>query len=207
MFSRNTLIVSSLLALIGLGAAFLGLNFRIAKSATTVNQQVSTYSYGFEKGKSLQVHGPLSLVVDGPNNLRRILARRMDTELLASSVTETILEDSVQTGIDHYQLYVDLAENAVIWSPFFANSRLTVNFAFSSSGDLSWLDQDVVAFSSEDGQGVAVRGELQLTDSTYGLLSRPAYLSHLAGEVHSRVDEAIRKALENPSNPGLSVNQ
>lgn len=206
MVSRKTLVFSSLLALIGLGAAFLWLNFRLSKNATKVNQQVSTYSFGFEAGESLQVHKPLILVVNGQDKLSRIMARRMDGRLLAGSITRMIHEEAVQPSGSHFQLYVDLADQAVIWSPFYAHSRLNLNFAFSSNGDLSWLDQDVVTYSGEDGQVVAVRGELQLTDNTYGLISRPAYLLHLVDEVILRVDEAIRKALENPTNPDLNAN-
>lgn len=58
-------------------------------------------------------------------------------------------------------------------------------------------------FSSEQGQAVAVQGEIQLADTTFGVISRPAYLSHLADEIVRRFDEAIRKALASPANPAL----
>jgi hypothetical protein len=50
---------------------------------------------------------------------------------------------------------------------------------------------------------VALQGEIQLSDITFGLISRPAYLSHLADEIVVRVNEAIRKALTSPTNPAL----
>jgi len=80
---------------------------------------------------------------------------------------------------------------------------LAVNFVFSSNGDLSWQDEEVVAFTSDQGKVVAVKGDIQLSDTSFGLISWPAYQTHLADELAQRIDEAILRALAGPTNPAL----
>ena len=203
MFRKKMFVVGLIFALLGLGAIFLWLNFKAARSMTKADQQVSTSSFGFEKGESVQAKEPLSVVVEGDDGLLNIVDRQIERNFLNGNQAGIILEKEVRTDIDHFQVVVDLKNNALIWTPFYARSQVEANFAFSSNGDLSWRDQDAIEFSSEQGQAVAVRGSIQLSDTTYGLISRPAYLSYLSEEIVVRVDKAIRKALANPTNPAL----
>lgn len=191
------------LIIIGLVGIFWLLNFKLARNTTRVESQISTYSSGFEKGQSLPVGTSLRLVVEGQDSLAQTVAKRLEREFLDGPITRIDREQTVQTGVDQFQVVVTLVGRQVFWSPFYAQSSLNVNFAFSSNGDLSWRDQEVMAFTSEQGQIVAVGGDLQLRDTTFGLLSWPAYRTHLADELAWRIEEAILKALDSPTNPAL----
>jgi len=205
MFTRKMLIFWLVFVLIGLVAITLLFNFQIARSATRVEHQISTSSFGFDSGESLSDNAPLTLVVEGPDQLSKAIAIRLEHQFLEGPITRVTRANIVQSDIRQFQVVVSVADPAVIWSPFYAQTQLAVNFKFSSNGDFSWRDKDSIVFSSDQGQMVAVSGDLQLSDTTYGLISRPAYLNHLADEIASQIDEAIRKALASPTNPALPI--
>ena len=205
MFTRKMLIFWLVFVLIGLVAITLLFNFQIARSAIGVEHQISTSSFGFDSGESLSDNAPLTLVVEGQDQLSRAIATRLEHQFLEGRITQVTRANIVQSDIRQFQVVVSMADPVVIWSLFYAQTRLAVDFKFSSNGDLSWRDKDSIAFSSDQGQVVAVSGDLQLSDTTYGLISRPAYLNHLADAIALQIDEAIRKALANPMNPALTV--
>jgi hypothetical protein len=167
------------------------LNFRLARSTTSIDHSLSTYKTGEILPDSMAPGFTLSYVVTSEGQLSEALA----TALLAEFETLPALGSS-KTIVDPQRagsvplLLVDLAADR-LWTPFYGQATITAQIFFADDGDVPWpLDEPVVF---RDSPAIKADGQFVITDTTWGLISKPAYADHLA----QALARAVAAALEN----------
>ncbi|KKG14279.1 hypothetical protein EO98_09965 [Methanosarcina sp. 2.H.T.1A.6] len=186
-------IVLSALVLAVVLSSFYVLDFKAARSETLANSVVSAYSTG---DPQIDFPGRIYLYVEGDDFILKSLTESLGDELEKSGM-EVLVVDSVEEKYDSQTLLVNLTESEGLYTPVYASSDLNILFFYTSTGeDTKYFEQFkegnvTVAFvntGSPEGEKL-VRGDLELQDSTKGIVSQKAHRMHLA-------EEAARKTVE-----------
>ena len=178
MFERHKMwwLVAGALLLILLALNFL--SFWAARSTTETNHSLSTYRAGETLPDSMMPDFTLSYAVNGEGQLAAALASALQAELEAQTSVDTAMSIS---GLPQNKpapfLLVDLSSDR-LWMPFYGRTTLKAQIYYAHDGDAPWpLDEPIVF---EDSPAVKADGEFTLVDTTWGLISKPAYNQHLA---------------------------
>jgi pimeloyl-ACP methyl ester carboxylesterase len=94
---------------------------------------------------------------------------------------------------------VDIIRDAVTWTPLYGRASPTFQVIFASDGDVTWRDTGTVFMSNDIGPVVRLYGTFEQADSTYGLLSRPAYIRLLNESAAEQIVKSLSNALERPA--------
>jgi hypothetical protein len=175
--------IIGLLALtVGLTAAlFLSLNFRIAQSDTASEYRLATYRRGNDQAEAMQIGEGLNVAVNGHGDFVERLRQALMAELSTANVFSSgELLAGTNAQDDTLHLLVELEQETMFWSPFYASSQLTAAVIYASDGDLSWRGMSPVVMESGDALLIWADGELQISDTSAGLISRPSYQRMLA---------------------------
>lgn len=181
-------LVIVLLVLIGLALNFL--DFQIAQSTTQVSHDLGTARAGEALPGNMAPGQRLYFVVRGEDAVAQALRVALEEAL---EQTRAIGEATDVSGLQTEQraplLLVEPAPQR-LWMPVYGEATVTVQVYFAYDGDAPWpLSQPMVL---EESPAVMASGEFVLTDTSWGLLSKPAYTRHLA----QALAEAIAAALE-----------
>lgn len=190
--------VFPILLMVILGAMFLMVDFRLAKSTSEIRRTLQKYSYA--KGdQGLDIPDHVQVVVSGRESLNEKLQRAMVDQLQQRSAFRHVDSlTSVDQGGDDPVLAVQLEKRFWLWTPLFGKSDFHVKVNYASNGDLSWRDDDVAQFSSSevpDSGVVWLSGEFDLTDTSWGLTSWVGYREHVAGELAKGITEGVMRQL------------
>jgi hypothetical protein len=134
----------------------------------------------------------LTISVAGEERLAEALSKALQTELEAQTSVGTAMitpHDRAQ-GRRGPLLLIDLASDQ-LWTPFYGHTTSNAHIYYAYDGDAPWLLDEPVVF--RDSPAVKADGEFTLVDTTWGLISKPAYTQHLA----QALAEAIAVALQN----------
>ncbi|MGD8804821.1 MAG: hypothetical protein PVH65_03180 [Chloroflexota bacterium] len=177
-------------ALVALLLALNFLSFRVAQSKTETNHSLSTYRSGETLPDSMASGFRLWLVVDGQDQLAEALAQALQVELERNTAVDsvTIATDLPEPGAGPV-LLVDLTSDR-LWTPPYGRATLAAQVFFAYNGDAPWpLDEPVVFRVSP---AVKADGEFTVEDTTWGLVSKPAYTEHLAQALAQDVAAALQ---------------
>jgi hypothetical protein len=173
------------------------LNFRVARSRTEENHSLSTYRTGESLPDSMASGFRLSLVVDGQDQLAEAVATALQAELEENTTVDsvTITTDTPDSGASPV-LLVDLASDR-LWTPVYGRATLTAQLFFAYDGDAPWpLDEPVVFRVSP---AVKADGQFTIEDTTWGLISKPAYSEHLAQALADAMATALQSNAFRPA--------
>jgi len=165
-------------------------NFRVAHSATETNHTLSTYRTGETLPQSMSPPFYLSYAVTGGGQLAEALAAALEVELeeVTAVDTATILADPQQKQNEPI-LLVDLASDR-LWTPVYGRSTVKAQLFYAYDGDAPWpLDEPVVFRVSP---AVKADGQFTVDDTSWGLLSKPAYDEHLAQALAETIASALQ---------------
>jgi hypothetical protein len=168
------------------------LSFRAARSSTETNHSFSTYRTGETMPDSMTPGFTLSYSVTGEDRLAEALSTALQAELEAQTSVGavTITPPDPERSTQDPLLLVDLVSDR-LWTPFYGHTTLNARIYYAYDGDAPWpLDEPVVFRGSP---AVKADGEFTLVDTTWGLISKPAYTQHLA----QALAEAVADALQN----------
>jgi hypothetical protein len=181
-----------LLAFLLLAVVFLALDFKVARSTTTADSQVST----IRSGEGYDERPPLVVYVQAPDNLagplRRALFNRVGTDAPFSTIA---LAESPAADPGSAALVVVVDRRTYIWTPLYATADLGVRIAFASDGRVDWNELGEIDTVMQNSPAVRLSGDLTIRDNSFGLISHPGYRSHIAGQISDRVVETIKTAL------------
>ncbi|HOG45461.1 MAG TPA: hypothetical protein PLJ35_03635 [Anaerolineae bacterium] len=177
MKTRNILVIAAVACALVLGGLWL-LQFRMLRSHTVEEHTIATFSTGSNEASTRRGVG-VDLVVAGQGALAQQLRRALVAQLEATpAFGQVTLLDSAPERAAGFGLIVELAEPQLLWTPVYARATSTAKVTFSMDGNLSWCDQAAVAM--QPGDGPWVRGEVRLTDTSWGLSTLPGYRRLLA---------------------------
>lgn len=183
-------------------SSFYILDFKVARSETLIDSAVSAYSTG---DPLIHFPGKVYLYVEGDDSVSKTLREKLAAELEKAGGHVSIAE-AFEEKYDSQALLVNISKHKGLYTPFYASSDIAILFFYTSTGeDTKYFEQFkegniTVIFKntgSRNGEKL-IRGDLELRDSTKGLISQKAYREHLASEsakeIVSRLEQNIRKS-------------
>lgn len=198
---RFTVWIVLLVILIAVGA-FLWLDIRVVQGETAVESQVETYAFSASSEEMpLLLEQDLALYVIAPERLQDDLTAALVEQLGTSPyVRDVNRRQPPAAAAPDSVLVVEIDEANVLWTPFYARSRLPVTVAYASDGEVAWIDEEVVRLNNDEPvEGLVVRlsGEFQVTDTAYGVMSLPGYYHYLGRQLAIRINESVAESLAN----------
>lgn len=179
-----------------LAAAFLLLNFRLAYSGTSANTNAVTASSGDAVPTALQQREKITLCITGEGPLVGVLQDTLAAKLREAGLGEVEVTRALMNNYPNPVLRVDVGQPGVLWTPFYGSSRFQVTAGFVSNGVTATLNAQPVEFETGEGPAVNMSAEYNLSDRSFGILSRPGYYQILADWLANSIVEAVRKLYE-----------
>lgn len=192
MDARRTLLVAVLLLAL-LTAVFAFADVRVMESETTAEASVGTSQLG---DATAPVERPVQLLVLGEEPHASALGAELAaTDSMPFQTMEQVPEPT--TEWNGSILVLSLRERSVQYNPVAPSGRVTVGFAFVGSGNVSLatgLATAETALVVTNADPYVVQGEVTVTDRSRGLVSRPAYRSHLQSTLSEELARALGRA-------------
>ena len=173
--------------------AFNFLNFHVSSSRNHSHFSVGTARSGEALPADMTVPFRLAYQVRGADRLVEPLADALQTEL---SGLPTVLEaapvaERAAAEAGAPLLVVEVNADAYFWTPFYARGTATAVFYFDSEGDVAWQSGDPLVL--ETSPAIKSEGEFTLEDSSWGLISKPAYAQHLSAALAQSIADGLHK--------------
>lgn len=188
----KALIVLGVLAIFS--AVFLFTGFHVASSNTQSDNGITTASSGEGLPVAMEHREPITLVVKGEGGLADALRDTLTAELSHAGLGDIKVSPTVDPALTTPVLVVDVGNPKIIWTPFYATSRLTVRAGYSSFGDASFLESGTTFTSNVNGPAMTMTAEYNVNDTSMGLISRPAYDYILANWLTRQLVTVLTKA-------------
>ncbi|MDD3247719.1 MAG: hypothetical protein PHF18_12850 [Methanosarcina sp.] len=200
--AENTAAKKILLSVLILAVAlssFYVLEFKAARSETRANSVVSAYSTG---NPQIDFPGRIYLYVEGEDSISKSLRESLESELEKADMKVSVT-DAVEEKYDSQTLLVNVSKHDGLYTPVYASSDLNILFFYTSTGeDTKYFEQFkegnvTVAFVNtgfREGEKL-IRGNMELQDSTTGIVSLKAYRKHLAEETAKKTVEQLQQQI------------
>jgi hypothetical protein len=177
---KNRRLWMSLAGIALLSVAFWFLNFRLAASNTQSQNNITTTGIGDGLPDVIQHRENINLALVGEGLLVTALQEALVTEVNNAGIGTVRLVEGNEPKYQNPVLIVRVESPDLFWTPFFATSQFTVQAGYSSSGDVTLVGKAPVTIDNRYGPALAMYGEYQVSDRSWGLLSRPGYHQILA---------------------------
>lgn len=133
----------------------------------------------------------LTFSVTGDEALARVLTPDLEEQLEAmpSVGAATAVPASQQNEAAPF-LLVELSPER-LWTPFYGRATVNAQVYFAYDGDAPWPLDEAVVFDTSP--AVKAHGEFTVVDTSWGLISKPAYNEHLARALAKAVATALEE--------------
>jgi hypothetical protein len=175
-----------------LWAAFWCLNFRIAASNTKSEHNNSTTSIGDGLPDVMQRREKINLVLVGEGPLIGALPKALAIEMNKAGMEDIELVQGIEPKARQPALLVKVESPSLLWTPFFATSQSTAQAGYSSTGNTTFMGETSVTMSNEDGPILNMYGEYEVSDRSWGLISRPSYYQTLAEYLARKIVSTLK---------------
>ncbi len=178
------------IALLVLLLAFNFISFRAARSTTGANHTLSTYRMGDTLPANMMTGFDLSYSVNGDERFVAELEKALKTEIEAQTAvgTATAVPGPPEI-VDSPLLLVDLTSDR-LWTPFYGKATIMAQIFYAYDGQAPWPLEEPVALL--DSPAVKADGTFTLEDTTWGILSKPAYIEHLAQSLAKEIATGLQ---------------
>ncbi|WP_440956749.1 hypothetical protein ACSAZK_07575 [Methanosarcina sp. Mfa9] len=182
-------------------SSFFVLDFKAAKSETRANSRIAAYSTGETQ---VDFPGRIYLYVEGDEALSGFIREKIRAELEKAGMDVEEAE-TFKEKYDSQALLVNVRDSEGLYTPVYASSSLEIMYFYTSNGeDTQYFEKFkegnvTVAFrNTGSGEGKKlVDGELELQDTTKGIVSIKAYRKHLAEETAKNVADQLENQIRN----------
>ncbi|HII01912.1 TPA: hypothetical protein HA351_09795 [Methanosarcinaceae archaeon] len=180
-------------------SSFFVLDFKVAKSETRANSRIAAYSTGEPQ---IDFPGRIYLYVEGNDVLSGFLREKIRAELEKVGMDVEDAE-TFEEKYDYQALLVNVRESEGLYTPVYSSSSLELMYFYSSTGeDTQYFEKfkegNVTRVfkntGSQEGKKL-MDGELELQDSTKGIVSRKAYRKHLAEEAAKNIVDQLQQQI------------
>jgi hypothetical protein len=173
--------------------AFNFLNFHAAGSRNHSNFSLGTARSGDALPAGMDVPFRLAYQVRGADRLVEPLADALQTEL---SGLPTVLEavpvaERAAAEAGAPLLVVEVSADPYFWTPFYARGTATAVVYFGSEGDVAWQSGDPLVL--ETSPAIKSEGDFTLEDSSWGLISKPAYAQHVSDALAKSIAAGLQR--------------
>jgi hypothetical protein len=128
----------------------------------------------------MQRREKINLVLVGEGPLIGELPKALAVEMNKAGMEDIELVQGIDSKDRQPALLVKIERASLLWTPFFASSQITAQAGYSSTGDTTFMGESPVTIDNKDGPVLNMYGEYDVSDSSWGLISRPSYYQTLA---------------------------
>jgi hypothetical protein len=191
MYNRRLWILLGGIAL--MSAAFLLLNFRVAASNTQAGKLIFNMDYEENLPVPIQRKDKISLALVGKGPLVSPLQKALMERMNNAGMGEIELVQELEPVYPNPVLLVKVGKPGPIWTPFFAMSRFSVHAGYASDGDPTFMEAAEKTHTSVGKKDVAnMYAEIDVSDYSLGLISRPGYHQFLAEYLAQEIVTALK---------------
>lgn len=173
-------------------AAFLCLDFRMAASNTQSEKKIITTSTGDGLLDAMQRSEKINLALVGEGPLIAALQVALAVEMNNAGIGDIEPVQGIEPGYQNPVLVIKVGRPVLFWTPFFASSRFTVQVGYSSIGDTTFMGETPITIDNQDRSALNLYGEYNVTDRSWGLISRRGYHRILADYLARQIVTALR---------------
>lgn len=189
---KKTRIGSLLAGILLLCAAFWFLNFHMASSNTQSDKTVVTTGIGDRLPDSMQYGGKIILILEGNSPLIALLQEALAAEMSNAGIGEIELGKSTEPKYNRPVLLVNVEKTGVLWTPFYATSDFAIQAGYISSGDTTFMSKTPVTVDNQDGPVLNMYSEYNISDTSWGVISRRGYYQILADYLARQIGDTLR---------------
>jgi hypothetical protein len=192
MKKQHGWIVASV-TLILLLLAFNYLDFYAASSRSNSNFSLSTARSGDMLPTGMAAPFKLTYQVRGADRLVEPLAEALLAELnnLPAILEAVPVAEQAEFEANTPLLVVEVDVDSFFWTPFYARGMATAGVFFGSEGDVAWQSGDALVL--ETSPAIKAEGDFTLEDTSWGLVSKPAYVQHMSNALAKSIAEGLQK--------------
>ena len=167
------------------------LNFQIARSTTEANHSLSVYRADEALPDNMAPRFTLYYAVSDEERLTAALASALQAALERQpSVGAATAVSGPRQSEGAPFLLVEITPDR-LWTPVYSRATLEAQLYYAYDGDAPWPLDEPVVFSVSP--AVKADGEFTLVDTTWGLISKPAYSEHLAQALARAIAVALQE--------------
>ncbi len=177
--------------------AFVFMNFHLAKSLT--NTDTNSSRANTQIPADYQPWGTTLYIVPVQNDpLTRTMAEAIYQKARDSQYFSPILMESLPQDGPYPILLVGVTGNRYFWTPFFAKSTLTIQYAFSNFETLTSLDGPKEVTLRNDGKQPAIHGDGEVVqrDQSFGLISLSGYRTLVCDLAAGRIIQDLELTIQ-----------
>jgi hypothetical protein len=188
--SKVGLFLTLLAVVLVLAAASFWLDFRAAQSSTRSESQVTAVSAGVEPGQPKPPIHQLTIYVEEPGYMLRSVRQGVVKGIQdRHGIQDFRVANEMPQSEDGPVLYVQVTPRQFIWLPVFTRADLEIRIVYASNGDLSWMDDAAVVM--EESPLVRMRGDFDVADTSYGIMTLRGQARYLGRQAANEVLNAI----------------
>lgn len=176
-------------------AAFLLLNFRVAVGNTQAMQMIMVTELEGNYPERLQPDDKISMVLVGEGSLIRALQKALTEKMNNVGMGQMEWEQELEPKYPNPVLVVKVGRPSPIWTPFFGMSQFSIHAGYATNGDTTFmdgLDKTQPYIRSSDPSVVNLYTEYEVSDRSFGLISRPGYDRYLAEYLAQEILQALK---------------
>jgi hypothetical protein len=197
---KINILLTSIVLVVLLTAGFLLLDFHATHSQNHINSNVSTYAISLQEGERLPPNQPLAVFITSSGALANAFRQELVQRLQASPEFSNVnFYGSPKEPMGQPALHIEIIQEAITWTPVYGRANLTFQVSYASDGGVTQRDTETAIMSNEMGPVVRMNGTFEQADSTFGLLSRPAYMRLLSESTAEQIMKSLANALERPA--------
>lgn len=193
--SRMKVIALAMVVIALLASAFYWLDFLVAHSETRFASRLSTVSNRApQSAQSAPALGRVNLRVEGRGELPAALVAELRKGLSAGAYFGAVeVEEGAPQPLDNV-IVVKVGGQSYQWSGIYSRAHVEAVALLSTNGDVPLDGERVVRFTG-DKQTVVVRGEYDMDDTSWGLLSRKGYTADLGRRFADQIGKSLAAEL------------
>src|SRR5215208_4475261 len=176
-------------------AAFLLLNFRVAVGNTQSMQMIMVTELEGNYPERLQPDNKISMLLVGEGLLVRALQKALTEKIDKAGMGQIELEQELEPKYPNPVLVIRVGQPSPIWTPFFGMSQFSIQAGYATNGDTTFmdgLDKTQPYIRSSDPSVVNLYTEYEVSDRSFGLISRPGYDRYLADYLAQEIVQALK---------------
>ena len=176
-----------------LSAAFLLLNFRVAVNNTQAEKLIFTMDMGDNMPVPMQRRDKINIVLVGEGPHVRALQKALAEQMDKAGMGEIEMVQELKPVYQNPVLVVKVGKPGPIWTPFFAMSQYSIHAGYASNGDTTFMEGIEKTHTSIAKKDVAnMYAEYELSDRSFGLISRLGYHQFLADYLAQEIVTALK---------------
>jgi hypothetical protein len=183
------------LTLLVLTAFFLVLDFHLIRGQFNIERVISTASFGRDGELTIDYEQEMDFYVLGAPRFENVFSSAISSQLSANQfIGEIKTKQNEPAPAKDSILIIRFEDQRLFWTPVFSSNTIKVKVYYSTDGDVSWIDDDVIR-SKAGPYTIWLLGTLDIQDRSCGLMSLPGYHRYLGQQLGKDIAQSLENSL------------